>query len=112
MAPESMRRCCAGTAFWNGQQPKLPQPVEKEDKLTETWRDVQRSCRGHRTLAVNGGNMHPLKVQIATLVRMSMVEPSNPIFHLDLKNTKSNNIIEHCLVGDTWNVTTLTTRLD
>ena len=73
-------------------------------------RNVERSCRLHFTQAVDGDNIH--LVHIATLVRKFMAEPSNIIFHTDPNNTKSNNIMEHCLVGGTENVMTLATRVD
>ena len=101
----------------NGQHPKLPQLVGKRRQWTESRnacllvvpRDVHCCCRAHRTSACNGDSMHPLKVQIAMLVRKFMVEPNNPIFHLDPKKTKFNSLIKYCWSGDTVIVMTFAT---
>ena len=42
----------------------------------DVQRDAQRFCRLHRTSGADGDNIRPLKVQIATLVRKFMAEPS------------------------------------
>ena len=82
---------------------------ERPDKLTESR---NASYRLHRTSAVNGDNMHPLKVQIATLVRKFMPQPSNPIFHVDPKIDHQVQQSHTALFGrGTGNVMTLASRL-
>ena len=101
-APKSMRRPSWERPAEAATTSRKCRHVDRLEVCLVAPREVQPSCRFHRTSAVNGDNMHALKLPIATLVTEFMVDPNS---------AKFNNLTEHCLDGGRDDVTTGATIL-